>query len=115
MRIAVDEAGVAPAHRDRLWGHLETVNWLVRNMIGYVVFAIYQATAPPSRKLNLAWRAAAWIPPWLIGLGIISYLGQFPSTKPSSGWPFSISLLAKQTIPFWWDLVIIAVFSLVIA
>ena len=25
MRIAVDEAGVAPAHRDRLWGHLETV------------------------------------------------------------------------------------------
>lgn len=25
MRIAVDEAGVAPPHRDRLWGHLETV------------------------------------------------------------------------------------------
>ena len=25
MRIAVDEAGVAPAQRDRLWGHLETV------------------------------------------------------------------------------------------
>ena len=25
MRIAVDEAGVAPAHGDRLWGHLETV------------------------------------------------------------------------------------------
>ncbi len=22
------------------WGHLETVNWLVRNMIGYVVFAV---------------------------------------------------------------------------
>ena len=25
MRTAVDEAGVAPAYRDRLWGHLETV------------------------------------------------------------------------------------------
>ncbi len=25
MRVAVDEAGVAPAHHDRLWGHLETV------------------------------------------------------------------------------------------
>lgn len=25
MRIAVDEAGVAPVHRDRIWGHLETV------------------------------------------------------------------------------------------
>src|SRR5476649_2256339 len=22
------------------WGHLETVNWLVRNMIGYLVFAV---------------------------------------------------------------------------
>jgi hemoglobin len=25
MRTAVDEAGLAPAHRDRIWGHLETV------------------------------------------------------------------------------------------
>ena len=25
VRIAVDEAGVAPGHRDRLWGHLQTV------------------------------------------------------------------------------------------
>jgi len=25
MRIAVDEAGLEPAYRDRLWGHLETV------------------------------------------------------------------------------------------
>jgi hemoglobin len=25
MRIAVDEAGLAPAQRDRVWGHLETV------------------------------------------------------------------------------------------
>jgi hemoglobin len=25
MRIAVDEAGVAPPHRERIWGHLETV------------------------------------------------------------------------------------------
>ena len=25
MRIAVDEADVAPAHRDRIWGHLATV------------------------------------------------------------------------------------------
>lgn len=25
MRIAVDEAGIEPPHRDRIWGHLETV------------------------------------------------------------------------------------------
>jgi amino acid transporter len=97
------------------WAGWNTIFWLYIFIIaGFVVFFVYQAVAPPSRKLNLAWRAAAWIPPWLVGLGIISYLGQFPSTKPSSGWPFSITLLAKQTIPFWWDLVTIAVFSLVI-
>jgi amino acid transporter len=97
------------------WSGWNTIFWLyLFILIGYVVFAVYQATAPPSRKLHLEWRAAAWIPPWLIGLGIISYLGQFPTSAPKTGWPFSIALLAQQTIPFWWDLVVIAAFSLVV-
>jgi len=97
------------------WSGWNTIFWLyLFILIGYVVFAVYQATAPPSRKLHLEWRAAAWIPPWLIGLGIISYLGQFPTSVPKTGWPFSIALLAQQTIPFWWDLVVIAAFSLVV-
>jgi amino acid transporter len=97
------------------WAGWNTIFWLYLFIIlGYVVFFAYQWSCPPERKLHLEWRAAAWIPPWLIGLGIISYLGQFPSSAPSSGWPFGITLLAKLTIPFWWDLVIIAVFSLAI-
>ena len=56
----------------------------------------------------------SWIPPWLIGLGIISYLGQYPTSAPSSGWPFGIALLAKQDIPFWVDLGVVAAWSLVI-
>lgn len=27
MRIAIDEAGLAPAHRERLWNQLETMAW----------------------------------------------------------------------------------------
>jgi amino acid transporter len=97
------------------WSGWNTIFWLYLFIIvGYVVFAVYQAAAPPSRKLHLEWRAAAWIPPWLIGLGIISYLGQFPSSAPKTGWPFSLTLLAQLTIPFWWDLVAIAGFSLAI-
>jgi amino acid transporter len=97
------------------WAGWNTIFWLYLFIIlGYVVFFAYQWSCPPERKLHLEWRAAAWIPPWLIGLGIISYLGQFPSSAPSSGWPFGITLLARLTIPFWWDLVIIAVFSLAI-
>ena len=97
------------------WAGWNTIFWLYIFIIaGFVVFFAYQAVAPPGRKLVINWRSASWIPPWLIGLGIISYLGQYPTSKPSSGWPFGIALLAKQTIPFWVDLGVVAVFALVI-
>jgi amino acid transporter len=95
------------------WSGWNTIFWLyILIIFGYVVFLVYQAVAPPERKVHLDWRPAAWVLPWLIGLGVISYLGQFPNSAPSSGWPFGVALLAKQTIPFWWDLVIVAAFSL---
>ncbi|MBV9806406.1 MAG: APC family permease, partial [Solirubrobacterales bacterium] len=97
------------------WAGWNTIFWLYIFIIaGFVVFFVYQAIAPAGRKLVINWRAASWIPPWLIGLGIISYLGQYPTSKPSSGWPFGIALLAKQDIPFWVDLGVVAVFALVI-
>ncbi len=97
------------------WAGWNTIFWLYIFIIaGYVVFFVYQAVAPAGRKLVLNWRAASWIPPWLIGLGIISYLGQYPTSAPSSGWPFGIALLAKQDIPFWVDMGVVAVWSLVI-
>jgi len=97
------------------WAGWNTIFWLYIFIIaGFVVFFVYQAVAPVGRKLVLNWRAASWIPPWLIGIGIISYLGQYPTSKPSSGWPFGIALLAQQDIPFWVDLGVVAAFSLVI-
>jgi len=97
------------------WAGWNTIFWLYIFIIaGYVVFFVYQSVAPAGRKLALNWKAASWIPPWLIGLGIISYLGQYPTSEPSSGWPFGIALLAKQDIPFWVDMGVVAVWSLVI-
>jgi amino acid transporter len=97
------------------WAGWNTIFWLYIFIIaGFVVFFVYQAVAPAGRKLKMHWKSASWIAPWLIGLGIISYLGQYPTSKPSSGWPFGIALLAKQDIPFWVDLGVVAVFSLVI-
>jgi amino acid transporter len=97
------------------WAGWNTIFWLYIFIIaGFVVFFVYQVVAPAGRKLHLHWKQASWIAPWLIGLGIISYLGQYPTSKPSSGWPFGIALLAKQDIPFWVDLGVVAVFSLVI-
>ncbi len=33
-----------------LWGHLETVNWLIRNVVGYVVFALIVLFAADLRR-----------------------------------------------------------------
>jgi amino acid transporter len=97
------------------WAGWDVLFWLyVFVVAGFVVFFVYQAVARPGRKLTIHWRNAAWIPPWLIGIGIISYLGQYPTSKPDSGWPFGITLLAQQDIPFWVDLGVVAVFSLAI-
>jgi amino acid transporter len=97
------------------WAGWNTIFWLYIFVIaGFVVFFAYQAVAPAGRKLKIHWRNAAWIPPWLIGVGIISYLGQYPTAKPSSGWPFGIALLAKQDIPFWVDMGVVAAFALAI-
>ncbi|MFF7636764.1 APC family permease [Kitasatospora sp. NPDC008050] len=71
-------------------------------ILGYVLLGSYAAYAirkglPNAPKLN--WKAAQWLPVYLIGLGIISYLGGF---GPS----------ARGVLPLWWDMAVIGVFSL---
>jgi hypothetical protein len=74
-------------------------------VIGYVLIGISMAfdkNRPP-----LDWKSAIWLPVWLIGLGIISWLGQYSggAVRPP---------VNTNTIPFWWDMLVVAVFSLVI-
>jgi len=71
-------------------------------VIGYViigVFMAYDKDRPP-----LDWRSAQWLPVYLIGMGIISWLGQYSggATAPP---------VNTGTIPFWWDMLIVALFS----
>jgi len=88
------------------WSGWETVWKLgVVLIIGYAVmgaFRISKNLRPP-----LEAKHAIWIPVWLIGLGIISWQGQFAggAVKPP---------LNTANIPFWWDIVVVAVFSLII-
>jgi hypothetical protein len=48
---------------------------------------------------RLDFRAAQWLPGYLVGLGLISWLGGFGG---------------RGTIPLWWDILVVAVFSLVV-
>jgi amino acid transporter len=88
------------------WSGIEVVWKLgVCIVIGYAVIGISMAfdrDRPP-----LDWKSAQWLPVYLIGIGIISWLGQY------SGGAVAAPVNTK-TIPFWWDMVIVAVFSLAI-
>ncbi|WP_261555739.1 APC family permease [Frankia tisae] len=64
--------------------------------VGLAVFGGYRATRPATERPDLEWRAAWWIAPWLGGLAVISWLGQFGG---------------RGVIPFWADFVIVAAFS----
>src|SRR5215469_624802 len=89
-----------------------TIFWLyVFTAAGFIIFAIYQALIPKERRTIIDWRAAQWILPWLVGLAIISWQGRYTST-PST--VFGMTLLPTLRIPNWWDLAIIAAFSLAI-
>jgi amino acid transporter len=74
-------------------------------VIGYVVLGISMAFDP--KRPPLDWKSAIWLPAWLIGMGIISWLGQYDGGA-------ILSPVNTKTIPFWWDIVVVAAFSLII-
>lgn len=88
------------------WSGLEVLWKLgVTLVIGYVVIGICMARDPQRPPLD--WKSAVWMPVWLIGLGIISWQGQYSGGAEASP-------VNTNRIPFWWDIAVVAVFSLVI-
>ena len=89
-----------------------TVLWLeVLIVLGFIAFAIYQFRLPAARRTVIDPRAALWVLPWLAGLLILSWLGRYNGSPPTV---FGVTLLATNRLPNWWDLAVIAAFSLVI-
>lgn len=80
-------------------------------VIGFGIFGVYQAAIPADRRTAIAWRSAFWIIPWLAGLGIISWQGQYTSSVTTV---FGLTLNPAMNIGQWWDLGLIAIFSLAI-
>jgi amino acid transporter len=68
-------------------------------VIGYVLMGISMAF--DKQRPPLEWKSAVWLPVWLIGMGIISWQGQYGDGSTGN-------------IPFWWDMLIVAVFGLAI-
>ena len=88
------------------WSGFEVVWKLgVVLVIGYVLIGvamIFDKHRPP-----LDWKSAVWLPVWLIGLGVISWQGQYAGGAVAAP-------VNTNNIPFWWDMVTVAGFSLII-
>ena len=82
------------------WSSWPTV-WriMVALAIGFVVFGAYRVFGDKSRLPQLDLRPALWLPPYLAGIALISYLGRYDG---------------RNLIPFWWDVAVVAVFSVAI-
>src|SRR5450755_668487 len=78
-------------------------------IIGYVLIGIFMAFDPQRPPLH--WKSAQWLPVYLIGMGIISWQGQYSGAAST---PKPLPPTNTGHIAFWWDMVIVAVFSLII-
>ncbi|MEU5015026.1 APC family permease [Streptomyces sp. NPDC021749] len=79
------------------WETLQRLGWAI--VIGYVLLGGYAWYATKKRLPNaprLDWKAARWLPVYLIGMGLISWQGGFGG---------------QSHIPLWWDMVIVAAFA----
>jgi len=74
-------------------------------VIGYVLIGIFMAF--DEQRPPLKWKAAAWLPVWLIGMGVISWQGQYSGGAVKAP-------VNTGNLPFWWDMLAVAGFSLII-
>jgi amino acid transporter len=77
-------------------------------VIGYALIGIGMAFDPQRPPLD--WKSAVWLPAWLIGMGLISWQGQYSGSGDDHPLPPTNTF----HIGFWWDMLIVAAFSLAI-
>ncbi len=78
---------------DKVW------RLMVAIAIGFVAFVAYRAFGDKARMPRLDLRGAVWLPPYLAGSALISYLGRYNG---------------RNLLPFWVDIGVVAAFSLAI-
>ena len=113
MPAAAVLAPIAFAVADLLiyWSGFEVVWKLgVVLVLGYVIMGIFMAFDPQRPPLD--WKSAVWLPVWLIGMGIISWQGQYSGAVSSDKHPLPPT--NTHHIAFWWDILVVVAFSVAI-
>lgn len=90
------------------WSGLEVIWKLgVVLVIGYVIIGVSMALDKDRPPMD--WKSAQWLPVYLVGMGILSWLGDKTFTGGAVKPP-----LPTGTIPFGWDFLAVGGFSLII-
>ncbi len=89
---------------------------MVALLIGFALMGASRALKLNPRQPAIDWDAAAWLFPWLVGLGLCSYFGEFgPGGIIGSVGVFKDVLVGgTDELPLYWDLLAVAVLSLVV-
>jgi amino acid transporter len=77
-------------------------------VVGYVLIGISMAF--DKQRPPLDWKSATWLPVYIIGMGIISWQGQYSGQDSTTPLPPTNT----GNLPFWWDMLAVAGFSLII-
>ena len=80
------------------WGIIYKV--MIAFAIGYVMLIFYSIFSNPANKIKMDFARGWWAIPYVVGLGVISYLSSYGG--------------GTNTIHFGWDFVVMAIFTLVI-
>ena len=91
-----------------LWSGWDT-DWKlgVAILLGYL-HPRREPRVQPEPAPRLQWRAAQWLPVYLVGMGLISWQGRYCWKGPAR----TTSCGATAAVPQWWDLLLVAAFSL---
>jgi amino acid transporter len=86
---------------------------IVAVIIGFILLAVSAATSKPQDRPQLDWASGMWLWPYLIGMGVISYLSSFDTDTKSK-----VVLIGLKgpvnDLHFGWDVLVTAVWSLLI-
>jgi amino acid transporter len=87
------------------WSGFETLWKLgVAIILGYIAIGMYAADRPELPKIN--WKKSSWIGVYLIGMGLISWVGQYgPQNTGRLGYPYDILVVALFSLAiYYWAL-----------
>jgi amino acid transporter len=86
---------------------------IVAIILGFLLLGVSAATSPLEERPQIDWASGVWLWPYLIGMGVISYLSSFDTATPST-----VAFIGLKgpvnDLHFGWDVLTVALFSLLI-